>query len=158
MSWSGLAKFFIGVFTGILLLVGGGAATAFYLLTKLSEAPPKPIFSEERLKDKPVAKATSASTKPQKSTPSSSPQISPASSPEEKLEAGAYKARITWSNGLSMRSEPSFDSSKIGGVQYNQQVVVLQESNDKKWQKVRVPDTNEEGWVKTGNIERVEPQ
>ena len=40
---------------------------------------------------------------------------------------------------------------KIGG---NKKVIILEESADKKWQKIRIPDTDKEGWVKSGNIQR----
>jgi hypothetical protein len=34
--------------------------------------------------------------------------------------------------------------------------VVLEESPDKEWQRIRVEDGNREGWVKGGNTEKVE--
>jgi hypothetical protein len=54
MSLSGIAKFFIGFLLGIALLLGAGAATAFYFWTKLSAEPAKPIFAEERAKASPA--------------------------------------------------------------------------------------------------------
>lgn len=140
MSWSGLAKFLIGFFMGVFLLVTAGSAVAFFLLTRLAATPPKPIFAEEL---------------PKQQTGVSSPQPSTAPSPQQKLEPGAYKARVTWREGLSLRAEPSVSANKIAGIKYNQPVVVVKESDDKNWQKVRVVDGSQEGWVKAGNIERV---
>jgi hypothetical protein len=34
--------------------------------------------------------------------------------------------------------------------------VVLEESSDKNWQKVRLEDGQQEGWVKAGNTKRTE--
>jgi hypothetical protein len=42
----------------------------------------------------------------------------------------------------------------LGGIDYNTPVVVLEESQDGVWQKVRVVATEQEGWVKAGNVER----
>jgi len=34
-------------------------------------------------------------------------------------------------------------------------VFVLKESDDQKWQQVRLVNGDQEGWIKAGNIERV---
>ena len=153
MSFSGIAKFVIGFIVGILLLAGSSVAAAYYFFTKLAAPPPKPIFAEEQPKASPVAKKTSAlstSNQPSKQpTPSASP------SPTEKLPPGAYKARVTWEEGLSLRDGPGAESNRIGGVPFNQEVIVLKESNDQRWQQVRLAEGTQEGWIKSGNIQRV---
>ena len=155
MSWSGLAKFLIGFFMGIFLLVTAGSAVAFFLLTRLAATPPKPIFAEEIPKQQSVVKPTSSSRASKQRTGVSSPKPSTASSPQQKLEPGAYNARVTWREGVILRAEPSVSANKVGGVQYNQPVVVVKESDDKNWQQVRAVDGSQEGWIKSGNIERV---
>jgi hypothetical protein len=159
MSLSGLAKFVLGVFLAIALLLTATGATAFYFLTKLTTAPAKPLFAEEQPKSKPAAKGKTASVA-SKSTPPSS-KASASATPEEPstpkpLEPGAYKGRVSWPQGLSMRDEPNLDAKKIGGIGFNETIVVLQESADKKWQQVRGETGEEKGWVKAGNIERVD--
>lgn len=156
MSFSGLSKFLIGFVFGISLLTASGVAAAYYFYTKLSAYPPKPIFAEEQ-QQPPVAQPVnspqvSESPKSNQTTPSSTPSKSPA---KEELPPGAYKARVTWPEGLSLRDAAGVEASRIGGVAYNQEIIVLQESNDKKWQKVRLAEGTQEGWVKAGNIERV---
>lgn len=148
MSLSGIAKFFIGFVLGIALLVGAGAAAAYYFWTKLSVEPPKHMFPEEQVKQSPVAK---------KSTPpASSNQIAkPLTKTPVKLPAGAYKARVSWAEGLILRDAPGADANRTGGVAFNQEVFVIQESDDQRWQKVRVVDGEREGWIKSGNTERV---
>jgi len=162
MSVSGLAKFVLGFFVGILILVSAGGAITLYMLNKLTTPPPKPIFAEEITRQKPVSKNVTKSKTAyvalQKQTAVPSPEPSTTPSPQKPLEAGAYKARVKWRSGLSMRSQPSFESEKVGGVAYNQPVVVLKDSDDKVWQQVRVEDSNLEGWIKAGNLERVEGQ
>jgi len=154
MSLSGIAQFIIGFFLGITLLVGSGAAATYYFWTKLSATPPKPIFAEERPKTSPVAKKASNPTASnsqisKKTIPIESP------TPKKELPPGAYKARVNWAEGLSLRDAPGPDANRIGGVTFNQKVIVLKESDDQKWQQVRLVDGEQEGWIKAGNIERI---
>ena len=74
----------------------------------------------------------------------------------EPLEPGTYKARVTWEQGLSLRAEPGASGERIGGLDYNQQIIVLEESSDKNWQRVRIADSDREGWIKAGNIEKIQ--
>ncbi len=154
MSWSGLAKFVLGFLLGIFILVGASAATGLYFLAKLSVPPPKPMFPEE--KEQSVTKKQNTALASKKLILASTAKPIKTPTPPVTLEPGAYKARVTWPDGLILRASPSFESNNIGGVSYNQQVVVLQDSDDKQWQKVRLQDDNQEGWIKAGNIERVD--
>lgn len=178
MSFSGLVKFLIGFAIAIALMIGAGVAAALYFVTKLTAPPEKPIFAN----DKPVVKAQAtiakslpkptptptkpAATTPTPPTPSNTPSAeqaiatpTPNDTPSPKpLEPGAYRGRVTWSKGLSLRGGPNLESDRIGGVAYNQNIIILAESDDKRWLKIRVEDGDTEGWVKAGNIERVESQ
>jgi hypothetical protein len=159
MSLSGIAKFFIGFILGIAILLAGGGAVGYYFFTKMSVNPAKPIFAEEQ-PTKPV-KSPDSAKKPtqsaQKPKPSPSPSPTPSESPEpEELPPGAYEARVTWPEGLSLRDSPSLNANRIGGVAYNKEIIILKESDDKKWQRVRLSGSEQEGWVKAGNVERVE--
>ncbi|HEY9726205.1 MAG TPA: SH3 domain-containing protein [Chroococcales cyanobacterium] len=155
MSLSGIAKFLLGFTIGILLLAGSGAAAAYYFWTKLSVTPPKPVFAEERPKPSPVAKkATSLKTVSSKSPGLSSPPT-PKETPKP-LPPGAYKARVTWSEGLIVRDAPSVEGNRVGGVALNQEVIVLKDSPDGKWQQVRITAEGEQdGWVRSGNVARM---
>lgn len=158
MSWSGLAKFIIGFFLAIALLVVCGGGTAYYVLTKLSTPPPKPVYAN----DKPAvkAKASPGAIRPTTSASSAQPNSTPTPSaaPAQALEPGAYKARVTWREGLSLREAPTLDASRVGGVGYNQRIVVIKESDDKRWQQVRLEEGEQQGWIKAGNIERVDSE
>lgn len=152
MRWSSLVKFLLGVILAIAILAGGGVATALYFMFKVSTPPPKPMFAN----DKPTklqspaksAKSTSSATATAKSNSSDNSSSQP-------LEAGAYKARVTWAEGLSLRSEPNLDAERVGSTAYNQTIVVLGESADKNWQRVRLENGEQEGWIKAGNTEKV---
>ncbi|MEQ8539920.1 MAG: SH3 domain-containing protein [Coleofasciculus sp. D1-CHI-01] len=154
---SGITKFLIGFTLGITILLAGGGAVAYYFFTKLSVNPAKPIFAEEQKAKSPV-KSPDSAKKPAQSAqkPKPSPSPTPSESPEEELPPGAYEARVTWPEGLSLRDSPSLNANRIGGVAYNKEIIILKESDDQKWQRVRLSGSEQEGWVKAGNVERVE--
>lgn len=158
MSFSGIVKFLIGFVIAIGLLAGAGVAGALYFITKLTAPPERPVFANERnlnkvqpvaAKTEPPGTSTPTTTEVSTSTPTSE-------NGEKALEPGAYKGRVTWSSGLSLRSNPGSDSERIGGVAYNEVVVVLSESDDKRWVKIRSENSSNEGWVRARNIKRVE--
>lgn len=155
MNVYGVFKFILGFFLAILILAGATVATALYFAARLSELPERPTFPN----DNPAAKTTAKVTTPKpqvNSTPTPTPTPTPA---EEKLEPGAYRAIVTQPIGLILRDSPSTEANRIGGIAYNEKVVVLGESEDKQWQKVRVSqDSDRTGWVKGGNTEKVESE
>lgn len=153
MIWSGLAKFLLGFTLAIAILIGGGISMALFFINRVSTPPTKPVFAN----DTAVKARTQPTVKPNKaSSPAPSPKPTPSNVASlQPLEPGAYYARVTWSQGLSLRSEPDTDAERIGSTAYNQQIVVLEESADKNWQRIRIKDSEQEGWVKAGNTERV---
>lgn len=146
MRWSSLVKLLLGIILAIAILMGGGVATALYFMFKVTTPPPKPIFAN----DKPIKAQDSLNSKITKRTP-----LPAAQSKSKPLELGAYQARVTWSQGLTLRSEPKGDAERVGSAAYNQQIVVLGESADQTWQRVRLEDSSQEGWIKSGNVQRV---
>ena len=143
MKLYGLFKFLVGFILAILLLSGASAAAVLYFAAKLTRLPEKPIFTNE----KPVAQKVSTSAKP---TPS------PNANSSNGLEPGTYKAVVTEPIGLILRDTPNRDANRIGGISYQEEVVVLEETSDKRWQKVRVNDGSDRiGWVSGGNTEQI---
>jgi uncharacterized protein YgiM (DUF1202 family) len=149
MRWtSSLVKLFLGFVIAITLLVSGSVALALIFINRASSPPPKPIFAN----DSTVKKAANI-TKPKTSTLAT--KNAPKTKPSPSLASGSYPARVTWNQGLSLRTEPSLDAERIGSLDYNQKIVVLQQSKDEKWQQIRLDDSELQGWVKAGNTERV---
>jgi hypothetical protein len=163
---STILQFVLGFILGIALLSGVAVGAAYFYLSSISEYPPKPTFPEEEssptaeTEQDPASPSVETETEeaaraeterePEEATkPESKPE------PPEKLPPGAYKARVTWSEGLSLRAEPSTNAERIGGVDFNDEIIILEESEDKQWQRVRVGESDREGWVKAGNIEKV---
>jgi cytoskeletal protein RodZ len=163
-----LLKVILGFVLAIAVLLGTGLTVALYFVNRTAVTPPKPIYPNDNPSfqaKKPKAIAKSPPKKPATPNPTSSPTATPnpTSSPTatptptespKPLPPDAYEGTVTWANGLSMRSEPDANSSTTGGVGGNKKVIILEESADKKWQKIRIPDTDKEGWVKAGNIQR----
>lgn len=148
---SGFLQFTIGLLLAIAFLLGGGIAAALYLAAKHSTQPERPVFDEERVATQSAArKAKSASTQQKPAATPGAPPSTP-----KPLEAGAYRARVTWPQGLLLRDSPSFNANSLGGIPFNGQVVVLEESSDKEWQQVRLENSDQKGWIKGGNIERI---
>lgn len=148
MKWPSLVKFLLGSVLGIAILLGGGLAMSYYFLTRLTQAPPKPTFANDTQSNAPKPPEAQVRS-PAPAAPAASPAVT-----NTPLEPGAYRAVVVYPEGLLLRDRPGYDAGRIGGVAYNQEVVVLEESADKVWQRLRV-DTGEEGWVKAGNVERV---
>ena len=143
-------KFLVGFLLAIVLMAGASVAAALYFAAKLTTVPERPVFPNDKT---PVQIAGAAP----KSTAQASPVSTSSDAPSPKpLEPGAYRALVTQPIGLILRDTGSRDSNRIGGVGYKEKVVVLEESPDKEWQRIRVEDGNREGWVKGGNTEKVE--
>ncbi|NJN73394.1 MAG: SH3 domain-containing protein [Limnothrix sp. RL_2_0] len=154
MSISSFFQFILGFILGVLLLVAGSVGAAYYFFNRMAADPPKPVFSET------LPQATPTTAEPE-TTPAEEPAVVVEDVPEEEEEeeteeipAGAYAATVTWSGGLSLRSEPSLEAGRIGGVDYNEEVLVLEMSDDKVWEKIRLADGTE-AWVKAGNVKKI---
>lgn len=141
-------KFLVGFLLAIVLMAGASVAAALYFAAKLTTAPERPVFPNDK---------TAVQIAGAKSTAKASPVSTSSDSPSAKpLEPGAYRAMVTQPIGLILRDTANRDSNRIGGVGYKEKVVVLEDSPDKEWQRIRVEDGNREGWVKGGNTEKVE--
>lgn len=153
---SGLLKFILGFLLAIAVLLGSGVAVALYFMNRTSMPPDKPIYAN----DSPVRTTSNTPKTDVKSTPkpkvttsvNPTPNVTPST---EALPPGAYQGRVIWAEGLSLRAEPQQDAERVGSVAFQENIIVLQENQDKKWVKIRTEGSKQEGWVKVGNIERV---
>lgn len=153
---SNILKTILGVLLAIAILLGGGAALAIYFMNRTSMTPPKPVFSN----DKAAVKAQAAKTPTPGATTAPKPKPTPKKlaleEQEKPLPPGAYPATVTWPQGLILRAEPKINAERLGGIGFNAKVIVLELSNDKTWQKVRIESSGKEAWVKAGNTKKVE--
>ncbi len=162
---SNLFKFILGFLLAMGILVGGGVATALYFMNRSAIAPPKPIYANDNPEVKAQAPKTPAPNSKATSEPAATatPTPTPTTTEESKtdeatkpLPPGAFPARVTWPQGLSLRAEPKAEAERAGGAGFNQKVIVLEESDDKVWKKIRIEDSNQEGWVKAGNLQQID--
>lgn len=159
---SSVFQFILGFFLGIIFLVGGTTALAYIAFYRMSADPPKPTFAEEKPKEKTAANPESKPAVNRETEAAKTEEVAVTQTEveeivaeDEELPAGAYRAKVTWSTGLSLRSEPGQEAERVGGVEYNSEIIVLKTSDDGDWQQVRLPGSQQEGWVKAGNVEKV---
>jgi hypothetical protein len=105
---------------------------------------------------KPESKTDVASDKPSETQPEVKKEEKAAEEKKPELPTGAYKAKVTWSSGLSLRAEPSVSSDRVGGIDYNTELIILSTSSDGQWQRVKVANGDQEGWIKAGNVKKSE--
>jgi hypothetical protein len=117
-----------------------------YLLARLATPPPRPTFTNDP-SPSPVASPAAS--------PAASPvaEASPSPSPSPSPVIQGYPARVTQPIGLIIRQEPSVGAAQLGGVEFNREITVLEDSPDGAWQKIRSGSV--EGWVKGGNTQRL---
>ncbi len=158
-----------------ILLLSGATIMARYIVAQIATLPEKPNYANEDLapdtaiaqvlpdsRTLPVRSAPQPNSSPapqnqapqnqapQNQTPLTQPtaQLASAttSAPQPVLPEGAYQARVTYPRGLVVRSAPSRRGDRVTGIYKQQTVVILGDSEDGQWQRVRLA-TGQEGWV-----------
>ncbi|MEM1367073.1 MAG: SH3 domain-containing protein [Cyanobacteria bacterium P01_H01_bin.15] len=194
MRISSCLQFILGFLLALICIAAGAAGVGYYIFSRNSEAPPKPIFAEELPPEEETKPETVAADPTDKAQEPDLGNISESGtaanaegtetadavsdeddaekdeteasameepeldeSPDEaELPPGAYRARVTWPQGLSLRNSPGLNSSSVGGVAVNAELIIIETSGDQKWQKVRVAATGQEAWVKAGNVVKID--
>jgi Bacterial SH3 domain len=155
---SATAQFVLGFIIGISLIVGVSGSLVFAYYKKMSILPEKPVFpvasSESTQTIEPLESKTTTEPEAVTIAPEPESKTEPEPEPEPELPANSYYAVVTWSEGLSLRAEPSIDAEKIGGIEFESKIIVLENSSDGQWQRVMLPGNQQEGWIKGGNTER----
>ena len=162
---SRLLQFIIGFIVGISILGGVGFAAGYYFFTKMAATPPRPVFAEEQNKDKTSEGDSAGEEKEESKTDVAATEEEEEQEKqegkeeeekEEELEPGAYKAKVNWPEGLILRDKPGEDAEQLSGIAFDEEVIVLKESEDGRWQQVRIPNSDRQGWIKGGNVDKVE--
>ncbi len=167
---SATAQFILGFLLGITLIAGASATAIFLYYKQMSVLPKKPIFSHSEQEFASTTTESSAVTREPLETTiiqNEVEQFEELAEPEveqfeelaepevePELPPNAYRAVVTWPQGLSLRAKPSVNSGRVGGIGFDETIIILEDSTDGQWQRVRVPWSNKEGWVKAGNIKR----
>ena len=145
----GITKLTLGVFLAFILMSLAGVATARYFMAKLSVLPPKPAYENDV-----ALQVEAANAQPE--APPAPVETPPVVAPAEELPPDAYLAVVVQPIGLVVRSGPGAENPQLAGVDYQDQVIVLETDDSDSWLRVRVQATGQEGWVKAGNTEAVD--
>ena len=172
---SATVQFILGFALGIGLIAGISGIALFAYYKKMSVLPQKPVFPESKVSPEINADTIESSTdieplesntiqdteevevevKEKEKAPQEVPEEpKQAEKPEPKLPPNAYRGTVTWPQGLSLRAEPDINAGRVGGIEAKANIIILENSADGKWQRVRLPWSGQEGWVKAGNIKR----
>jgi hypothetical protein len=156
--FSATVQFILGFILGVSAIAGISGAIIFAYYAKMSALPKKPVFPEVTAKAdiEPLESVTNdvqTETPPTVVAEKDSEQDSEQDS-EAELPPNAYRAIVTWPEGLSLRAEPDANAERIGGIENKSTIIILEDSADGKWQKVRLPWNEQEGWIKGGNTEK----
>ncbi len=130
MRWSNVAQSTLGILLGLLTVSLAVAAAGFLLLQQFSRSPGKPNFAEVR-KD--------------------SSQLDIRAEDDK-----TYPGLVTYPEELILRSKPDSNSKVVDKLHLDDTVVVVGESDDKRWQQVRFESKGVEGWVRVGNVKRAQ--
>lgn len=151
MAWSGFFKGLSATIVAVGLLMGGGYFATQFLVSQFTAPPPRPTFPNDK-PSSPAKPVAATQPKPAAVVPKPSPTPSPQPSPS------VSRARITLGEGLNVRQGASADTERVGGVDYDDEVAILEESQDKQWTKIRVERDGLEGWIKSGYTEPLKPE
>ncbi len=153
---SNTLQFILGFVMGVSIIGGIGVGAGYYYFSRMSSnLPKKPIYEEETQNKSQISTSPTEESETIFADIPLFPGESNQAPEPEKIPQNAYYARVTWPQGLSLRSEPSVNSTRVGGVGYNAKILILEQSSDQKWQRIQIPTSKQEGWVKAGNIKRV---
>jgi hypothetical protein len=163
MRMSGCLRVMVGIFVAVALLGAGGYVIANYYVKKYGTPPKKPVFAEEystpfaamqtRAPNPPKPTVTPGAIAPG-ATKTNAPKPTPTPTPSEVPKGDL--AKVVWPQGLLLRDQPGYESGQSGGVDFNTQVYILETSPDQIWQKVQVRGKSLQGWVKAGNLEKID--
>lgn len=156
---SATIQFILGFLIGIGLIVGVSGGLIFAYYSKMSVLPKKPVFPDSpSLEESPAKNPETATTIEPLESNTTTEESETAAIDESELEpelpADAYYAVVTWPQGLSLRAEPAINAGKIGGIDFETKIIILEDSADGSWQRVKIPWSQQEGWVKGGNTKR----
>ncbi|MEB3293520.1 MAG: SH3 domain-containing protein [Synechococcales bacterium] len=166
MRW--FAKTFTGLLVALAILAVGGYFAANYVFAQFAKLPPKPTFpnddpqfAQQQAKAKAVRAKARANAEKKSGTKAKSPDAKSTPTSEEKpqpekkpLPPGAFEGQVTQPIGLILRDTASRDAGQIGGIAFNEKVIVLETTSDGQWQRIRT-SRDREGWVRGGNIDKL---
>ena len=150
----GLSKFVLGIILALLIMSITSLAMARFFMTRMVELPERPTYDSDLPKaDRPnptAPTAEAAGDAPEAISEAEQPKAQPEDETDA-LQANEYKATVNQPVGLILRDGPGPDYAQIGGLAYQQSMVVVAE--DGGWLEVKL-SSGQTGWIKDGNVNR----
>jgi uncharacterized protein YgiM (DUF1202 family) len=122
----------LGVLLGLLAVGFFVGALSFLFLQQLSRSPGKPNFAEVK-----------------KDSPNSRLDIRGA-------DDKTYLALVVYDQDLILRDKPDSKGKVVDKLRFDDTVTVIGESDNKQWQQIRFESKGVEGWIRAGNVKRVQ--
>ncbi|MDG2991174.1 SH3 domain-containing protein [Candidatus Synechococcus calcipolaris G9] len=138
MKSSRILQWLLGTTLGLGLMVLLFASVLGIFSQGLLLPPERPEFTN----DFPQAMAES----PEATTEAGEDTEEPEPSPEPSPEPDNTTARVSYGEGLRIRDRPDRSGEPLGGVSFDEEVILLEQSDDGEWQRIRTQD-GLEGWV-----------
>lgn len=139
---AGLAS---GISVGLLF---GLSFQAWLYLEPMFAPPPRPDFSA------PAISLFLDGDNGAEEEPTSLATPSPQTPPTPATAAPGQRAQVTEPIGLVLRSGPSREAEAIGGVAFEEFIVILE--RDGEWERIRRELNDQEGWVRAGNAQGID--
>ncbi|MEM8542692.1 MAG: SH3 domain-containing protein [Cyanobacteria bacterium P01_H01_bin.119] len=152
-----LSKVVVGVSLAMIVLSLAGVATARYFMAKLAVLPEKPLYASETQTAEPIEVEENSAVPTEPEAVATPPVDSaPEAASEAALEPGQYKVLVVQPIGLVLREGPGQDYIQLGGVEYDDTLIVIGQNESQTWLNVRLSN-GQEGWVKGGgNVQAAE--
>lgn len=160
----GLSKFVLGIILAMLIMSIAGLSMARFFMTRMVELPERPTYENDLPEADRPNPAASAPERDEDGAPKAviaeaepdepEAEVEPEPEPEEDDDAlpdGEYRASVSQPVGLILRDGPGTDYAQIGGLDYQQGMIVFAE--DSGWLNVEL-NNGQTGWIKDGNVSR----
>ena len=150
----GLSKFVLGIILAMLIVSISGIAMAKFFMSRIAELPERPVYEN----DSPESRNRQASGRPVPEAEGPAAVVEEAqdepeaaAEKDDALAEGEYKVVVNQPVGLILRDGPGTSYGQIGGLDYQQSVVVFAE--DSGWLNIELSN-GQTGWIKDGNTDR----
>lgn len=150
MNTSRILQWLLGATLGLGLMVLLFASIVGLFSQALLLPPERPEFANDF--PQPVTESTAENT--DEDINPANTNSSPESSGEPKPEN--LTARVNYGEGLRIRDRPDRSGASLGGVDFDEEVILLEPNDGGEWQKIR-SQAGIEGWVLGFGLTPVEP-
>ena len=162
----GLSKFVLGIILAMLIMSIAGLSMARFFMTRMVELPERPTYQNDLPEADRPNDAAAAPERDETGAPKAvvaeagevdEPEAEAEPEPEEveedddALPEGEYRATVNQPVGLILRDGPGTSYAQIGGLDYQESMIVFAE--DSGWLNVELSG-GRTGWIKDGNVDR----